>query len=73
MNNTALKDFEKNMSQIEEITNSLDSGTQTLSDSLEKYKIAVGLINDCQKALDQVKQTVETLNSDGNLIDNSDD
>lgn len=60
-----LKDFENQMSELENIVKSLEEGSLTLSDSLKLFEKGIGLSNKCQKTLATAEQKVEILTEKG--------
>ena len=61
--------FEEAYSRLEEILEKMNSGKQSLEDSLSLYEEADSLISFCNKRLFQAEQKIETLikNRDGDL------
>lgn len=64
MSSPALKNFEKNMEQLQKLVASMGSSEISLASSLESYKQGVSLIADCQKALAEVEQAIHQINPD---------
>jgi len=54
-------DFEKALSELENLVSKLESGELSLDQSLEYFKRGVELTRHCQSILDQAQQTVELL------------
>ncbi len=54
-------DFEKALSELENLVSKLESGELSLDQSLEYFKRGVELTRLCQSVLDQAQQTVELL------------
>ena len=54
-------DFEKALSELENLVSKLESGELSLDQSLEYFKRGVELTRHCQSVLDQAQQTVELL------------
>ena len=54
-------DFEKALSELEDLVSKLESGELSLDQSLEYFKRGVELTRQCQSVLDQAQQTVELL------------
>jgi len=54
-------DFEKALSELENLVSKLESGELSLDQSLEYFKRGVELTRHCQAVLDQAQQTVELL------------
>jgi len=61
--------FEEAYSRLEEILEKMNSGNQSLEDSLSLYEEADSLISFCNKRLFQAEQKIETLikNREGDL------
>lgn len=57
-------DFEKCITELEDIVSSLESGKLSLDESLEKYKKGVLIVNDCKNALESAKLEIETIGAD---------
>ena len=53
--------FEQSLSRLEEIVKHLEKGDLPLSDSLALYEEGTGLINACEKMLDDAEQKVVKL------------
>lgn len=54
-------DFEKALSELENLVSKLESGELSLDQSLAYFKRGVELTRHCQSMLDQAQQTVELL------------
>jgi exodeoxyribonuclease VII small subunit len=54
-------DFEKALSELENLVSKLESGDLSLDQSLDYFKRGVELTRHCQAILDQAQQTVELL------------
>ena len=65
--------FEQAYARLEEILEKMNSGKQSLEDSLSLYEEADRLIVFCNKRLQQAEQKIETLikNRDGDLTLNA--
>jgi exodeoxyribonuclease VII small subunit len=65
--------FEKSLTDLENIVEQLEKGELTLEASLQQYEKGIGLVNQCEKALSQAEQKIETLSkskpSSGNPTD----
>ena len=55
------KTFEQNMTELDKIVQSLESGSITLDESLKQYEKGVALIRACHQQLDFVKRKLEVL------------
>ena len=64
-------DFENAIKDLEKILSQMEQGNISLSDSLAQYEQGIKLIRQCQTALDNAEQTIETLNQN-NQNDNHD-
>ena len=65
------KTFEQNMTELDKIVQSLESGSITLDESLKQYVKGVALIRACHQQLDFVKRKLEVLSGldeNGNAI-----
>lgn len=63
-------DFEKKLSRLEEIVNSMEKGELSLEDSLKAFEEGVKLSRECQSQLSEAEQKVKVLLSiddDGNV------
>lgn len=54
-------DFEKAISELEEITRQLESGDASLDEAVKLFEKGMKLSNDCRRALDTAKQKIITL------------
>ena len=54
-------DFEKALSELENLVTKLESGELSLDQSLECYKRGVELTRHCQSILDEAQKTVDLL------------
>lgn len=66
------KTFEQKMSDIEKIIDSLDKKEIQLEQSLELFEKGIGLIRECQKALQTAEQNISILNNE-NIPDEEND
>ena len=55
-------DFEKSLTELENLVAKLESGELTLDQSLQYFKRGVELTRLCQSVLDEAQKTVELLN-----------
>ena len=53
--------YEASLSQLEALVTSMESGELSLEDSLQAFESGVGLIRDCQQALENAEQKVQKL------------
>lgn len=72
-NNPSEKNFETAFARLEEILESMNSGSISLDESLKLYEEADGLINTCSKRLNDAERKIEILikNRGGELILNA--
>lgn len=54
-------DFEKALTNLEQLVESMESGELTLEQSLDAFERGVKLTRDCQQALQQAEQKVQIL------------
>ena len=54
-------DFEKALTNLEQLVESMESGELTLEQSLDAFERGVRLTRDCQQALQQAEQKVQIL------------
>ena len=54
-------DFEKSISELENIVAQLESGDITLDESIKLFERGTKLTNDCSKTLETAKQKIITL------------
>ena len=62
-------DFEKNLSQLEDIVETLEDGNLSLDESLKSFELGIKITRQCQEALKQAEQRVQLLSQDteGNI------
>lgn len=63
--------FEGSLSELEKVVDSLESGNQGLSESLELYERGVVLLKGCQQMLEKVERRIEVLtgfDAEGNPV-----
>jgi exodeoxyribonuclease VII small subunit len=53
--------FERSVTELEEIVRQLEKGELNLEDSLKQFEKGVGLARQCQELLNQAEQKIETL------------
>lgn len=58
---TSLKNFETNLSDLEDLVEKLESGELDLEDALTLFEKGINLTRDCQKALSAAEQRVKVL------------
>ena len=62
--------FEEKMAKLEELVSELEKDDIKIDDSIEKYKEAIGLVNDCNKQLKSIEeQIVKIVADDGTIND----
>ncbi len=54
-------DFEKSLQELESLVEQMESGEQSLDDSLKTFERGVQLTRECQQALQQAEQRVQIL------------
>jgi len=62
------KNFEKSLSELEQIVSTLEQGDISLEDSLNAFEKGVKLSNECQKALKSAEQKVSKLVTKGDSL-----
>ena len=63
--------FEEALQTLQEIVESLESGSLGLEESLSRFEQGIGLLKTCNDVLEQAEQRIETLtgfDADGNPI-----
>lgn len=60
--------FEQAMEKLEEITQSLEEGNLPLEKSLKKFEEGMGLINFCEKKLEEVEKRIRILVKEENKL-----
>lgn len=61
--------YEEALRKIEEIVVEMESGSMPLEKTIEKYKEAIGLVDLCQKQLDDYEKMIKKISKkDGDLI-----
>ncbi len=62
--------FEEKMAKLEELVSELEKEDIQIDDSIEKYKEAIGLVNECSKQLKSIEEQVaKIVAEDGSLQD----
>lgn len=60
------RSFEQNLARLDEIVRALESGEETLENSIALYTEGARLIGNCSKELEQAEQTVVRLQKTAN-------
>jgi len=61
--------FEKALSELEDIVQSLESGDTSLEDAIKAYERGVDLKKHCEKKLREAQLRVERIEADGTLTE----
>lgn len=62
--------FEEKMAKLEELVSELEKEDIKIDDSIEKYKEAIGLVNDCNKQLKSIEEQIaKIVAEDGTVKD----
>lgn len=62
--------FEDKMSKLESLVSELEKDNVQIDDSIEIYKEAIGLVNECDKQLKAVEEQISKMvTEDGKLVD----
>lgn len=62
--------FEEKMAKLESLVSELEKDDIQIDDSIEIYKEAVGLVNECDKQLKAVEEQISKMvTEDGKLVD----
>jgi len=61
---SALPDFESALNELEKIVEKMESGEQTLEESLASFQRGIELTRTCQRGLKEAEQRVEKLIAD---------
>ncbi len=59
-------DFNKGLSELEEIVKTMESGDLSLEESLKYFEKGVALTRQCQTALSEAEQKIALLSADDN-------
>ena len=59
-------DFNKGLSELEDIVKTMESGDLSLEDSLKYFEKGVALTRQCQTALGEAEQKIALLSADDN-------
>lgn len=67
----AVKTFEEDMKELEQVVAKLESGDVTLDESLKLFEKGIKLSGSCQKKLDEAERRVKilTAGSDGEMTE----
>ena len=58
---SAVASFERALDELEQLVQKMETGDQSLDESLAAYERGVALYRECQKALEQAEQRVRLL------------
>lgn len=58
---SAIPDFEAALEELEQLVQKMESGEQSLEDSLESFQRGIELTRTCQKGLKEAEQKIEKL------------
>jgi len=58
---SAIPDFEAALAELEQLVNTMESGDQSLEDSLKSFQRGIELTRTCQKGLKEAEQKIEKL------------
>lgn len=62
--------FEEKMAKLESLVSELEKDDIKIDDSIEIYKEAIGLVNECDKQLKAVEEQISKMvTEDGKLVD----
>lgn len=62
--------FEDKMAKLESLVSELEKDNVQIDDSIEIYKEAIGLVNECDKQLKAVEEQISKMvTEDGKLVD----
>ena len=61
-------DFEKQLEQLESLVTALEGGDLSLEDSMKSFEQGIKVARECQQALKEAEQKVETLTRQGNEL-----
>lgn len=62
--------FEEKMAKLETLVSELEKEDIKIDDSIEKYKEAIGLVNECNKQLKSIEEQItKIVADDGSLKD----
>lgn len=60
MEDIKLENFEKNLNELKEIVDLLESGKLSLDESIKAYQKGIELSNSCKKMLESAKEVIVT-------------
>lgn len=63
-----MRSFEESYSKLEEVVQTLESGSLTLESTLKAYEEGMQLANRCSQILDEAELKVRQLNTDGSQL-----
>lgn len=62
--------FEEKMAKLEELVSELEKDDIKIDDSIEKYKEAIGLVNECNAQLKSIEEQIaKIVSEDGTVSD----
>lgn len=62
--------FEEKMAKLEELVSELEKDDIKIDDSIEKYKEAIGLVNECNAQLKSIEEQIaKIVSEDGTVND----
>lgn len=62
--------FEEKMAKLEELITELEKEDIKIDDSIEKYKEAIGLVNECNQQLKSIEEQIVKIVSENGAINN---
>jgi exodeoxyribonuclease VII small subunit len=62
-------DFEKSLSELEQLVEKMEGGDLTLEDALKHFERGITLTRECQQALAEAEQKVQILTEKGGKTD----
>lgn len=62
--------FEEKMAKLEELVSELEKEDIKIDDSIEKYKEAIGLVNECNKQLESIEEQVAKIVAEDGTVSN---
>ena len=71
---STIPDFETALQELEQLVNKMESGDQSLEDSLQSFQRGIELTRTCQKGLKEAEQKIEKLiEKNGDFIPKQDE